>query len=209
MKLCECLRCAVLVLPLLLSPAAQSATVVWPAAILMPYSFDTATHVIGSDVSPGGGTGVLLELLSGPGPAFSLQADNMTAGIIHMWFATQYGAAVDESAMAGADFLARSDTMEFGSIGVPLNQIFYLGFRLDGPPSPDYPHPPSYYIYGWAALLWNGTTLALVDSAAETTGVGIYAGTYDAIPEPTTVGLLLAGLAILAVRRRRMRRPGG
>ena len=48
-------------------------------------------------------------------------------------------------------------------------EIFHVGFRLDGtdPVPPDYT-TPSYYIYGWASLLWDGATLSLVDSAAET-----------------------------------------
>ena len=138
----------------------------------------------------------------------------MTLGIRHWWFATQYGTAIDASAMEDADYLVNADPVEFGSIYMPLNQVFYLGFQLDGPPAPDYPHPPLYYVYGWASLLWDGTELTLVDSAAETTGVGIYAGTYDAIPEPTSAGLLLAGIAAALLRRRRphsslRRRDGG
>ena len=60
--------------------------------------------------------------------------------------------------------------------------------------------------YGWAALLWDGMELTLVDSAAETTGAGIYAGTYDAIPEPTSAGLLLVGIAAALLRRKARRR---
>jgi len=134
----------------------------------------------------------------------------MTIGIGHRWFATQYGAVLDASALLNADFLLNGDTMEFGSIEMPYNQVFYLGFSLDeGPLSGPYNNTPDHYIYGWAALLWNGTELTLVDSAAETTGVGIYAGTYNAIPEPSAAGLLLAGLAAFAMRRRHKRRPSG
>ncbi len=85
-----------------------------------------------------------------------------------------------------------------GTVNIDINQIFYLGFWLDA----DAGGAPS-DIYGWAALRWDGAALTLVDSAAETTGVGIYAGTYDAIPEPATAGLLLAGIAAALLRRRR------
>jgi len=86
--------------------------------------------------------------------------------------------------------------------------VFYLGFQLDAPPNPAFPDVPV-FIYGWAALLWDGTELTLVDSAAEMSGVGLYAGTYNAIPEPSAAGLLLVGVAALVVRRRHTRRPGG
>ncbi len=193
---------ATVILGLYVAPVAKAATVVWPAVGLGRYS--NFSYVIGSQVSPVGDAAIWFELYSGAAPTMSMQTDDMTIGIAHLWFATEYGVAVDSSAMADADYLANLETEEYGPIDVPLNQVFFLGFRLDGSDP-----PVSYYIYGWAALLWDGTQLTLVDSAAETTGVGIYAGTYDAIPEPTTAGLLLAGLAVLAVRRRRMRRPGG
>ena len=206
MKLCVKLRCTALALPLLLGTAAQAATVVWPA-VDFEY-IDATTCAIGSDISLGG-AGVWLEVVSDPGPKFSLQANDITIGIGHRWFATQYGAALDASALVSADYLANADTMEFGSVDMPFNQVFYLGFCLDGPPIPTFPYSPSYYLYGWAALLWDGTDLTLVDSAAETTGVGIYAGTYDAIPEPAVAGLLLVGLVVLAMRRRHTWRPSG
>ena len=133
----------------------------------------------------------------------------MTVNIGHKWFTTQHGAALDTSALLNAEYLGRNDTYALGSIEMPYNQVFYLGFQLDGaaPLLPD--DTVAFYVYGWAALLWNGTDLVLVDSAAETTGAGIYAGTYDAIPEPSAAGLFLAGLAVLAMRRRHTRRPGG
>ncbi|MGI6496797.1 MAG: PEP-CTERM sorting domain-containing protein [Kiritimatiellia bacterium] len=127
----------------------------------------------------------------------------MTIGIRHWWFETQYGAALDAAAMENAEYLGRNDTYALGSIEMPYNRIFYLGFRL-ARGGADY----TKYIYGWASLLWNGTDLVLVDSAAETTGAGIYAGTYNAIPvpEPSALGLLLVGAGVLALHRRHARR---
>ena len=201
MKLRVKLRCAALALPLLLVTAVQAATVIWPAVSFG--QMDAANYFIASDISPGGDAWITFEVVQGPDYMFAMQGNNMTLGIRHWWFAPQYGTAIDASAMEDADYLVNADPVEFGSIYMPLNQVFYLGFQLDGPPAPDYPHPPLYYVYGWASLLWDGTELTLVDSAAETTGVGIYAGTYDAIPEPTSAGLLLAGIAAALLRRRR------
>jgi hypothetical protein len=208
MKRCLNRRCAAFVLPLLMGTAAQAATVVWPAVRFGPYESYDSTHAIASNISPVGDVAVWLEVVCGPGWDATLYARGMTVGIRHWWFATQYGAAVDASALVNANFLVNADPMEFGSIEMPYNQVFYLGFQLDAPPNPAFPDVPV-FIYGWAALLWNGTDLTLVDSAAEMTGAGIYAGTYNAIPEPSAAGLLLAGLAALAIRRRHTRRLGG
>lgn len=201
MKPCKHLRHFFLVLLLILGTAVHSATVIWPAVGLGRTG--ETTYIIGLyDVSPGGDAALWLEIVAGSGSASSLQGDSVTTGIGQMWFSTQFGNSVDASAMADAVYLANAYTMEFGSIDMQLNQIFYLGFRLDGPPSPDFPNPPIYYIYGWASLLWDGTTLSLVDSAAETSGVGLYAGTHTPIPEPSTAVLALIGMTLLATRRR-------
>jgi len=88
-----------------------------------------------------------------------------------------------------------SFTVQLGDINMTVDQPFYLAFALYGDI-----HPVP--IYGWAELVYDGTTLSLVDSAAETTGVGIYTGTYNEIPEPYTAGLALTGFAVMAIRRR-------
>lgn len=203
MKLCANFRCAAFVLPLLLGTAAPAATVVWPAVWLGTYESHESTHAIASNISPIGDVSILLEVVCDSGLEATLYGRSMTVGIGHSWFTTQYGIALDASALVNAEYLGRNDTYALGSIEMPYNQVFYLGFQLDGGGA-DY----TAYIYGWAALLWNGTDLTLVGSAAETTGVGIYAGTYTPIPEPSAAGLLLAGLAVLAMRRRHTQRPG-
>ena len=89
-----------------------------------------------------------------------------------------------------------------GALPITVNQPFYLAF--------DFPlglfNPPGNNLYadmyGWAKLNYDGTSLQLLDSAAETTGVGIFAGTQDAVPEPGTLGLLLASIGAIVARRR-------
>ena len=60
-----------------------------------------------------------------------------------------------------------------------------------------------WYRYGWVELGYNGTDIYIVNSAMETTGLGIYAGTGSVIPEPATALLALSGLALLWRRRRK------
>jgi hypothetical protein len=89
-----------------------------------------------------------------------------------------------------------SSTWEANSLSIWVNQVFYLGFWVEG--VLDYSDT-----YGWASLVWNGTSLTLLDSAMETTGVGLYAGTYTPVPEPATAGLAWIGLAACVLRRTR------
>ena len=58
--------------------------------------------------------------------------------------------------------------------------------------------------YGWLEFGYDGTNIYLVNSAMETTGQGIYAGTGIVIPEPSTVLLAIVGLAVLGLRRRKV-----
>ena len=106
---------------------------------------------------------------------------------------------MDESAWqtAAEYFVDFGDENYLGSLTLTEGESMYLGFRLDA-----YGFPPYNREYGWAELLYDGTTISVVSSATERTGLGIYAGTGSAIPEPTTAGLLLIGAMGLAWRRR-------
>ncbi len=200
LKLCFALSVCVL-----LSSETNGTTVVWPAIGLASWS--DGAHVyydIGSPVSVYGGDGwyywIVSEVLDVNSFGATLQAVDGTVGNGHIWFETQYGASINDAAVAGGNFFVNMDTLEFSSLEMILNQVFYLGVRLEYDPL------VGTYAYGWAALLWNGTELTLDGSAAETTGVGIYAGTYEAIPEPSVAALLLAGGAALLLRRKEARR---
>jgi hypothetical protein len=102
--------------------------------------------------------------------------------------------------VAEADYFVNIYTLEFDSLEMLTNEVFYLGFRLE------YDVRVGTFAYGWAALRWDGSELSMVDSAAETTGVGIYAGTHTPVPEPATGALALAGLVPLVLRRWHKRR---
>ena len=60
------------------------------------------------------------------------------------------------------------------------------------------------YFYGWVEIGYNGQDIFIVNSAMETTGLGIYAGTGWVVPEPSTALLAIVGLAALGLRRRKV-----
>ena len=124
-----------------------------------------------------------------------LLADRGTIACAHSWFPVIYGSLVDETAwQTASSFLADfSDACNLGSLTLVKDEPLYLGFRLD---SGDF--PPHKREYGWAELLYDGATVSVISSATERTGLGIYAGTGMAIPEPATAGLLILGASVLA-----------
>ena len=130
-----------------------------------------------------------------------LTATDGTAGISQWWFPVQLGELIDIDSLDAADPLAiiNISQIEFGSIQLNYNESYYLGFCV-GYPQWDYAE------YGWVELLFDGETVSAVSSATERTGLGIYAGTGTAIPEPTTAGLLVLGAGGLAWRRRMQKR---
>ena len=181
---------------LALSLNAQGSIVTWPSAGLSTWPWGSYTIYSFLAEEYAGGAGVDFEVQDNG--TLSLTATSVTVAVGHLWYETAYGAPVDANAVSVATPFADNIIPTRGTVNIDINQIFFLGFWLDA----DAGGAPS-DIYGWASLLWDGTELTLVDSAAETTGVGIYAGTYDAIPEPSAAGLLLVGIAAALLRRRR------
>ena len=171
----------------------KAANIIWPAVGLAGWV--SGYYMIGSDVSPIGYAGLDMLLTATAPDTATLSAQTYTAGNVAIWFQTSLNSAVDANAVSSASYFCNPLTGTLGSIDVSIDQVFYIGFLLWGPDN----------IYGWASLIWDGTTLTLLDSAAETTGVGIFAGTYDPVPEPSAGCLLAAGLTALALRRRRRR----
>ena len=121
-----------------------------------------------------------------------LDAVGGTIGIAFRFFEVNYGELIDwDLAEASAPF-ADNVTAEYGSLLLNYDEPVYLGFRLGG----------AYYCpaaeYGWAQLYFDGDVVSVLSSATERTGLGIYAGTGVAIPEPATAGLLILGAGVLA-----------
>ena len=152
---------------------------------------------LGTSTSGGAGAGIEgLLFQDDAGLWANLTANRGTVGIAYRWFAVGYGELINFGLAESSDPFADNITSEYGSIHLDNDQSFYFGFRLGGP---DYLETE----YGWAELLYDGTAVSVLSSATERTGLGIYAGTGTAIPEPTTAGLLLIGAMGLAWKRRR------
>ncbi len=201
-RLLSCLLGAVL----FASARVYAATVVWPGAHLTQKTDDY--YLIYTDAAGGaGGAGVFVLVEAGASDP-ALVAEDATIAVGLIFYETDLGEPVDADAVTAATPFAENLTYTMGSLDMVVDEIFYLGFWLgDTPGGVD-------SIYGWVALVYDGTTLTLVDSAAETSGVGIYAGTYTPIPEPNTACLALTGLAVLVTGRRwrwrwGQRRPNG
>ncbi|MDA3923803.1 MAG: PEP-CTERM sorting domain-containing protein [Kiritimatiellae bacterium] len=173
--------------------SSHAANVVWDSVGL--FQNDVWDYSIGTETQSGVGAGLLMTLVHGGGTFGSLESYNYTTGVGHIWFETMSGTAVDGDAVNATEPFMNAFIPELGTIDMVINQIFYIGYYVGA--AGGYNGE-----YGWASLVWNGTELDLLDSAAETTGVGIYAGTYTAVPEPASAGLLLAGALLLFIRRR-------
>ena len=124
-----------------------------------------------------------------------------TVGVGHIWYEVQENIVID------ADFANNTEPFfsmyNVGDLSGEIQmwpQPFMLGFRLGAE------EPGLNDVFGWAEFTYDGTTLSLVDSAAENDGVGIIAGQYQQVPEPATIFLFgLGGLGAWILRRNQVR----
>lgn len=82
------------------------------------------------------------------------------------------------------------------------NAPFYVGLYTGS--DPFYP-PDGIYsdpLFGWARLVNNQGVIQLLDSALVHKAGGIYAGTLNIIPEPTSIALVILGSALWVIHLR-------
>ncbi len=137
----------------------------------------------------------------GAGQWTTLEANALAVGMEYRFFEAEYGDVIDSCFAASAAAFADSVTGECEDLYFDAGQRIYLGFRLGS--NENFP----YAEYGWAELYFDGNVVSILSSATERTGLGIFAGTGQAIPEPATAGLLLLGAAGLVRGRRRKSFP--
>ena len=88
---------------------------------------------------------------------------------------------------------------------IDFNDSIFLAFTMGGFNSVE--NTFYCYWYGWLELCYDKTGVHIVDKTVPmTTGSGIYAGTYNVVPEPSTALLALSGVALLFYNRRRTRK---
>ncbi len=128
----------------------------------------------------------------------TLTAVNGLAGIGSHFVEMNYGNLVNHaSILAITNPLASGSfgsTSIWGSVDLPVNTSVYLGFQLDASHGPE---------FGWVELFYDGSTVQALNSATDRDGIGIYVGKFEtaAIPEPSTLLLLLIGAPFLRRRK--------
>jgi len=112
-------------------------------------------------------------------------------------------------AIFGADYVLNTPSLFSNSspsnwsILIPLNSSVTLGYWDDRTFTPS--TPTSDDLYGWVTLT-NSSSGLVASSGATALGGGIVVGTISQIPEPTTIGLLGSGTALLLQRNRNQTR---
>ena len=148
-----------------------------------------------------GGDGAIVSLVIDDN--FELRPTAYSVGIGHVWYSVTAGTIIDPAFAASAQPFVNAFTGYLGGrIQLHNGQSFLLGFWLDANTNGV---PGSGDRFGWARFTYiSPTGIVLNDSAIESTGAGIIAGTTTAVPEPSMfllVGLGVAG-ALVVVRRR-------
>jgi hypothetical protein len=82
------------------------------------------------------------------------------------------------------------------------NQTFMLGYWINSDDLEDPKLPTVGDCYGWAQFTWTGSDLILDDFAGVSGAGGIYAGTWDVIPEPATIILFLLGGFCIFIKKK-------
>ena len=125
----------------------------------------------------------------------------------HMWYEVYADQSVDPALVLGSTtafyvgFQPDYGHVVEDPLQIDVDVPFYLGFWIANGLDPT---PDAGDVFGWAELVYDGTSLQLLDSAVENAWPGIVAGSYEPIiPEPSVFALMALGAAGVALCRRR------
>ena len=178
---------------------AFAATVDWDVAVFNPFGGESALGVQSNLLPPYylANTVIWCNVINVPSSRVTISAHNVLLTPGTMWRQMKYGELVDSSSTHSSfnDFFVRHDANGFAceqDIVLRYGDSVYLGFVIFAADN----------IYGWVQLGWDEKGITVWDSAMEITGLGIYAGTGIAVPEPSTALLAIIGISSLCLRRR-------
>jgi len=181
----------------------------WEHTPISDYGLGSSTEPFGGD---GEGASVYLDILFLDAYQSILTVNDTyygTGGIRHVWYEVAENIIFDEAyTTANTPFFDAADLSSIGQITMTDYQPFFMGFWLDADVPIGDGQPGLGDVFGWAELVYDGTTLSLVDSAAENDGVGIIAGQYQQVPEPATLLLFgIGGVGAWLLRRNSKHAP--
>jgi len=115
---------------------------------------------------------------------------------------------VDDGDLIGADLVNSGSPVYDNDFWSPTpyemqifpNKTFMLGYWVNQDVGTPGPTVDDYYC--WAELQWTGSELVLLNSAGVSGAGGLYAGTWDVIPEPTTMVLFLLGGFCVLIKKK-------
>lgn len=128
-----------------------------------------------------------------------LVATTGTVGIGHDWFLVDEGTAFTPSYAAMATPFSTNGGGASDNALTLTGEPFFLGVQLG-----NREFEPEQYRIGWVELESDGSTLTALRSATEDSGSGLYVGSLNVVPEPSTASFAMLGLLGLIARRRRV-----
>ena len=138
--------------------------------------------------------------LVGPGIG-TLSFPSWSISYAEKYYLVNSGDAVDANLVNTGTPIVDNSGSSIYEMPISPNQTFMLGYWVDQDTSSPYtPTVDDYYC--WAQLQWTGSDLVLLKSAGVSGAGGLYAGTWDVIPEPTTIILFLLGGFCIFIKRK-------
>ena len=186
----------------------RSATLSWSSAVLTGRGGVQEYALSTSFSNPGASTGCgmwmdVYDIIDPPGLG-TLGFVNGTLNIHQVYYLVNQDDLIDANLVNTGSPVFDNDVWSPTPYEMSIipNQTFMLGYWVDMSSSGSDVGSTVDDYYCWAELQWTGSDLVLLNSAGVSGAEGIYAGTWDVIPEPTTIILfLLGGLAVFIKKK--------